>query len=114
MTEELKEVNEQETQQTAETVAPVAAEVAFPKMAEARHQAAQQFRKGVLQLLNQSITGGINKAIVEVSMVSDMIVDETSEELKLLGYDVSFRNIVKNNAGYTSKNMVISYDWKTK
>jgi hypothetical protein len=114
MTDELKELAEQETQNPEEMIAPAAVEVAFPKMVDARHQAVQQFRKGVLQLLNQSITGGINKAIVEVSMVSDMIVDETSEELKLLGYDVSFRNIVKNNAGYTSKNMVISYDWKTK
>ena|SRR5208283_1915926 len=113
MSEELKnETTEQPTIPALSEGNPQSEDVTvFPQASDAKHKAAKQFRKGVLQMLSQAIEGGINKTIIEVSHVSDALVGEVKTELEDLGYVVYFRNVAKTSEGYTSRNIVVSYEW---
>lgn len=104
------EINPPTSIEAIQATAPVQSGVTtFPTAGQAKDQAKQQFRKGVLQVLKQSVEGGINKAMVEVSAVREELVDELESELLELGFNVTYNNQVKNNRGYTSRAMVITY-----
>jgi hypothetical protein len=75
----------------------------------ANKEASQMFLRRLASYLKEARDGGVHKLKIEVSGVDEETVDKAEEELRELGYHVTFSHIIKTKAGYTSRQMIITY-----